>query len=89
MEGKEVRFGIVPSAWFSVVTTVTSTGAVNSMHDSFMPLAGFVQLFDMQLGEVVYGGVGSGLYGMLVFVILAMFIANVLFVWTKWIAPSI
>ncbi len=78
MEGKEVRFGIVPSAWFSVVTTVTSTGAVNSMHDSFMPLAGFVQLFDMQLGEVVYGGAGSGLYGMLVFVILAMFIAGLM-----------
>jgi K+-transporting ATPase ATPase A chain len=78
MEGKEVRFGIVPSAWFSVVTTVTSTGAVNSMHDSFMPLGGFVQLFDMQLGEVVYGGVGSGLYGMLVFVILAMFIAGLM-----------
>jgi len=78
MEGKEIRFGIVPSAFFSVVTTVTSTGAVNSMHDSFMPLAGFVQLFDMQLGEVVYGGVGSGLYGMLVFVILAMFIAGLM-----------
>jgi potassium-transporting ATPase potassium-binding subunit len=78
MEGKEVRFGIVPSAWFSVVTTVTSCGAVNSMHDSFMPLAGFVQLFDIQLGEVVYGGVGSGLYGMLVFVILAMFIAGLM-----------
>jgi K+-transporting ATPase ATPase A chain len=78
MEGKEVRFGIVPSAWFSVVTTVTSTGAVDSMHDSYMPLGGFVQLFDMQLGEVVYGGVGSGLYGMLVFVILAMFIAGLM-----------
>jgi len=78
MEGKEVRFGIVPSAWFSVVTTVTSCGAVNSMHDSFMPLSGFVQLFDIQLGEVVYGGVGSGLYGMLVFVILAMFIAGLM-----------
>jgi K+-transporting ATPase ATPase A chain len=78
MEGKEVRFGIVPSAWFSVVTTVTSCGAVDSMHDSFMPLAGFVQLFDIQLGEVVYGGVGSGLYGMLVFVILAMFIAGLM-----------
>ena len=78
MEGKEVRFGIVPSAWFSVVTTVTSCGAVNSMHDSFMPLAGFVQMFDIQLGEVVYGGVGSGLYGMLVFVILAMFIAGLM-----------
>jgi K+-transporting ATPase ATPase A chain len=78
MEGKEVRFGIVPSAWFSVVTTVTSCGAVNSMHDSFMPLGGFVQLFDIQLGEVVYGGVGSGLYGMLVFAILAMFIAGLM-----------
>jgi potassium-transporting ATPase potassium-binding subunit len=78
MEGKEVRFGIVPSAWFSVVTTVTSCGAVNSMHDSYMPLAGFVQLFDIQLGEVVYGGVGSGLYGMLVFAILAMFIAGLM-----------
>ena len=78
MEGKEVRFGIVPSAWFSVVTTVTSCGAVDSMHDSFMPLAGFVQLFDMQLGEVVYGGVGSGLYGMLVFAIIAMFIAGLM-----------
>jgi len=78
MEGKEVRFGIVPSAFFSVVTTVTSCGAVNSMHDSFMPLAGSVQLFDMQLGEVVYGGVGSGLYGMLVFAIIAMFIAGLM-----------
>ena len=78
MEGKEVRFGIVPSAWFSVVTTVTSCGAVDSMHDSFMPLGGFVQLFDMQLGEVVYGGVGSGLYGMLVFAIIAMFIAGLM-----------
>jgi K+-transporting ATPase ATPase A chain len=78
MEGKEVRFGIVPSAFFSVVTTVTSCGAVNSMHDSYMPLAGFVQLFDIQLGEVVFGGVGSGLYGMLVFAILAMFIAGLM-----------
>lgn len=78
MEGKEVRFGILPSALFSVVTTVTSCGAVNSMHDSFMPLAGFVLLFDMQLGEVVFGGVGSGLYGILVFVILAMFIAGLM-----------
>ena len=62
MEGKEMRFGIVQSALFSVVTTVTSCGAVNSMHDSFMPLGGFVQMFDIQLGEVVFGGVGSGLY---------------------------
>ena len=78
MEGKEVRFGIVPSALFAVVTTVTSCGAVNSMHDSFMPLAGGVLLFDMQLGEVVFGGVGSGLYGMLIFAIIAMFIAGLM-----------
>ena len=76
MEGKEVRFGIVPSAAFSVITTVTSCGAVNSMHDSFMPLGGLVQIFDIQLGEIVYGGVGSGLYCMLVFIIIAMFIAR-------------
>ncbi|WP_292370679.1 potassium-transporting ATPase subunit KdpA [Methanoregula sp. UBA64] len=78
MEGKEVRFGIVPSALFAVVTTVTSCGAVDAMHDSFMPLAGGVLLFDMQLGEVVFGGVGSGLYGMLVFAIIAMFIAGLM-----------
>ncbi|MDD1694746.1 MAG: potassium-transporting ATPase subunit KdpA, partial [Methanoregula sp.] len=78
MEGKEVRFGIVPSALFAVVTTVTSCGAVNAMHDSFTPLGGLVPLFDIMLGEVVYGGVGSGLYGMLVFVIIAMFIAGLM-----------
>jgi K+-transporting ATPase ATPase A chain len=78
MEGKEVRFGPVQSAFWSVVTTVTSAGAVNSMHDSFMPLGGFVQLFAMQLGEIVFGGVGSGLYTMLIFVILAMFIAGLM-----------
>ena len=78
MEGKEVRFGIMPSALFAVVTTVTSCGAVNAMHDSFTPLGGLVLLFNMQLGEVVYGGVGSGLYGMLVFVIIAMFIAGLM-----------
>jgi K+-transporting ATPase ATPase A chain len=78
MEGKEVRFGIIPSALFAVTTTVTSCGAVNSMHDSFTPLGGLVPLFNMMLGEVVYGGVGSGLYGMLVFVIIAMFIAGLM-----------
>ena len=78
MEGKEMRFGVVQSAFFSVVTTVTSCGAVNSMHDSFMPLGGFVQMFDIQLGEVVFGGVGSGLYTMLIYVILAMFIAGLM-----------
>jgi|WetSurMetagenome_2_1015567.scaffolds.fasta_scaffold24259_2 potassium-transporting ATPase potassium-binding subunit len=78
MEGKEVRFGIVGSALFSVVTTSASCGAVNAMHDSFTPLGGFVQLFMMQLGEVVYGGIGSGLYGMIVFAIIAMFIAGLM-----------
>src|SRR5512137_124685 len=78
MEGKEVRFGIMSSALFSVVTTSASCGAVNSMHDSFTPLGGFVQLLMMQLGEVIYGGVGSGLYVMLVFVIVAMFIAGLM-----------
>lgn len=78
MEGKEVRFGIAGSALFSVVTTAASCGAVNSMHDSFTPLGGFVQLFMMQLGEVVYGGIGSGLYGMIVFAIIAMFIAGLM-----------
>ncbi len=78
MEGKEVRFGITGSALFSVVTTAASCGAVNSMHDSFTPLGGFVQLLMMQFGEVVYGGIGSGLYGMLIFVIIAMFIAGLM-----------
>ena len=78
MEGKEVRFGIVPSTLFSVSTTATSCGAVNSMHDSYMPLGGLAQILLIQLGEVVYGGVGSGLYGMLVFVIIAMFIAGLM-----------
>jgi K+-transporting ATPase ATPase A chain len=78
MEGKEVRFGIMSSALFSVVTTSASCGAVNSMHDSFTPLGGFVQLLMMQFGEVVYGGIGSGLYGMLIFVIIAMFIAGLM-----------
>ena len=78
MEGKEVRFGIMSSALFSVVTTSASCGAVNSMHDSFTPLGGLVQLLMMQFGEVVYGGIGSGLYGILVFVIIAMFIAGLM-----------
>jgi K+-transporting ATPase ATPase A chain len=78
MEGKEMRFGIVQSALFSVVTTVTSCGAVNSMHDSFMPPGGFVQMFAMQLGEVVFGGIGSGLYTMLIYLILAMFVAGLM-----------
>jgi len=78
MEGKEVRFGIVGSALFSVVTTSASCGAVNGMHDSFTPLGGFVQLFMMQLGEIVYGGIGSGLYGMIAFAVVAMFIAGLM-----------
>ena len=78
MEGKEVRFGIARSSIFSTSTTATSTGAVNSMHDSYTPLGGLVLLLMMQLGEVVLGGVGSGLYGMLIFVIVAVFVAGLM-----------
>jgi K+-transporting ATPase ATPase A chain len=78
MEGKEVRFGIADSALFATVTTDTSTGAVNSMHDSFMPLGGMVPLVNMELGEIIFGGVGSGLYGMLGFAIVAMFVAGLM-----------
>ncbi len=78
MEGKECRFGAATSALFATVTTDTSCGAVNSMHDSFMPLGGLVPLVDMQLGEIVFGGVGSGLYGMIVFVVLTVFIAGLM-----------
>ncbi len=78
MEGKEVRFGIVNSALFATVTTDTSCGAVNSMHDSFMPLGGLVPLTNMLLGEVIFGGVGAGLYGMVIFVVLAVFIAGLM-----------
>jgi K+-transporting ATPase ATPase A chain len=78
MEGKEVRFGIANSALFAAVTTDASCGGVNSMHDSFTPIGGMLPLINMMLGEVVFGGVGSGLYGMLVFVILAVFIAGLM-----------
>jgi len=78
MEGKEVRFGIANSALWATVTTAASNGSVNSMHDSFTPLGGLVPLVMMHLGEVVFGGVGSGLYGMLVFVIVAVFVAGLL-----------
>ncbi len=78
MEGKEVRFGIFNSSLFATITTSASCGAVNSMHDSFTALGGLVPLFMMQLGEVVIGGVGAGLYGMLVFVVLAVFIAGLM-----------
>ena len=78
MEGKETRFGITASALFAVITTAASCGAVNAMHDSFTPLGGMVPMVMMQLGEVVFGGVGTGLYGMLVFAILAVFIAGLM-----------
>jgi K+-transporting ATPase ATPase A chain len=78
MEGKETRFGIFNSALFATITTDASCGAVNSMHDSFTPVGGLVPLFNIQLGEIVFGGVGAGLYGMLIFVILAVFIAGLM-----------
>lgn len=78
MEGKEVRFGIAASALFAAVTTAASCGAVNAMHASLMPLSGGVALLLMQLGEVVFGGVGSGLYGMLLFALLAVFVAGLM-----------
>ncbi|HXW75968.1 MAG TPA: potassium-transporting ATPase subunit KdpA [Candidatus Eremiobacteraceae bacterium] len=78
MEGKEVRFGVPASALFAVSTTATSCGAVNSMHDSFTPLGGLVPMVNMQLGEIIFGGVGSGLYGKLVFVLLTVFIAGLM-----------
>ncbi|HEY3908644.1 MAG TPA: potassium-transporting ATPase subunit KdpA [Stellaceae bacterium] len=78
MEGKEVRFGPALSALWATVTTDTSCGAVNSMHDSYLPLGGMVPLVNMQLGEVIFGGVGSGLYGMLAFAIVAMFVAGLM-----------
>jgi potassium-transporting ATPase potassium-binding subunit len=78
MEGKETRFGIVNSTIWATVTTAASNGSVNSMHDSFMPLGGLVPLFMIQLGEIIFGGVGSGLYGMLAFVIVAVFISGLM-----------
>ena len=78
MEGKEARFGVVTTALFAAVTTAASCGAVNAMHDSFTPLGGMVPMVLMQLGEVVFGGVGTGLYGMLVFAIMAVFIAGLM-----------
>jgi K+-transporting ATPase ATPase A chain len=78
MEGKEARFGIADSTLFATITTGTSCGAVNSMHDSYTPLGGFVPLFNMMLGEVVFGGVGTGLYSMLVFAIVGVFIAGLM-----------
>jgi K+-transporting ATPase ATPase A chain len=78
MEGKEVRFGIPGTALFAVVTTDASCGAVNSMHDSFTPLGGMVPMVNIQLGEVIFGGVGAGLYGMLMYAILAVFLAGLM-----------
>ena len=78
MEGKEVRFGITDSGLFAVTTTMTSCGAVNSFHDSYTPIAGMIPMADIGLGEIVFGGVGSGLYGMLMFAILAVFIAGLM-----------
>jgi len=78
MEGKETRFGIAASSLFATVTTAASCGAVNGMHDSLTPIGGLVPLFNMEVGEVIFGGVGSGLYGMLLFAILAVFIAGLM-----------
>jgi potassium-transporting ATPase potassium-binding subunit len=78
MEGKETRFGIMNSVLWSVTTTVTSSGSVNSMHDSLSPLSGMIALFNIMLGEIIFGGVGSGLYGMIVFIILTVFIAGLM-----------
>ena len=78
MEGKEVRFGIANSALYSVITTDASCGAVNSMHDSFTPIGGMIPIVNMQLGEVIFGGVGAGLYGMLIMVVLTVFIAGLM-----------
>jgi len=78
MEGKEVRFGIVNSAIWATATTAASNGSVNAMHDSFTPLGGLVPLFMIQMSEVIFGGVGSGLYGMLIYVIIAVFVAGLM-----------
>ena len=78
MEGKEIRFGITNSVLWSATTTAASNGSVNSMHDSYTPLGGLVPLFLIQFGEVVFGGVGSGLYGMIVFAIIAVFVAGLM-----------
>jgi K+-transporting ATPase ATPase A chain len=78
MEGKETRFGVAASALFATITTAASCGAVNSMHDSFTPVGGFVPLFNMQLGEIIIGGVGAGFYGFLLFAILAIFVAGLM-----------
>jgi K+-transporting ATPase ATPase A chain len=78
MEGKEVRFGIVASSLFAVITTAASCGAVNAMHDSFTALGGMIPLINIQLGEIIVGGVGAGLYGMLIFVVISIFVAGLM-----------
>src|SRR5690349_24152313 len=78
MEGKEARFGIAASALWAAATTAASNGSVNAMHDSFTPLGGLAPLVLMQLGEIIYGGVGSGLYGLLAFVIVAVFVSGLM-----------
>src|SRR6476620_6206507 len=78
MEGKEIRFGIVASALFAVITTAASCGAVNAMHDSFTAIGGMIPLINIQLGEIIVGGVGAGLYGMLIFVIISIFVAGLM-----------
>ena len=78
MEGKEVRFGIANSSLFTTVTTDASCGAVNTMHDSLLPLAGMIPMVNIQLGEIIFGGVGSGLYGMLLFAIISVFVAGLM-----------
>src|SRR3989442_13966919 len=78
MEGKEMRFGVASSALWACATTAASNGSVNSMHDSYTPLGGLVPMWLMQLGEVIFGGVGSGLYGMLAFPIIAVFISGLM-----------
>jgi K+-transporting ATPase ATPase A chain len=78
LEGKEVRFGVFNSALFATITTDASCGAVNSMHDSFTPLGGLVPMFNIQTGEVIFGGVGAGMYGIMIFVVIAIFIAGLM-----------
>ena len=78
MEGKETRFGVMNSILWSVTTTATSNGSVNAMHDSLSPLSGLVAMFNLMLGEIIFGGVGSGLYGMIIFIILTVFIAGLM-----------
>ena len=78
MEGKETRFGVMNSILWSVTTTVTSNGSVNAMHDSLSPISGLIAMFNMMLGEIIFGGVGSGLYGMIIFIFLTVFIAGLM-----------